>query len=161
MPDQVAKAARLLSVCGEAGMAIATVPVVRPRQPDRLAAGGRVPAEVPGMNVSCRAVGDCLIVALSGVLDATSAPALREFLLRVLRPAASQLIIDLSAVSDADSRGLAVLIGTERRARLLGGFLRLVVPKSAVNAALKATRLSLQLDIYPTLEAATSCPAPA
>jgi anti-sigma B factor antagonist len=119
------------------------------------------PAEVPGMDVSCEAAGECLIVALSGVLDVTSAPALRDCLLRLLRPAASQLIIDLSGVSEADSRGLAVLVGAERRARLLGGFLRLVAPKSGVNAALRATRLSLQLDIYPTLEAAISCPASA
>jgi anti-sigma B factor antagonist len=119
------------------------------------------PAEVPGMDVSCEAAGECLIVALSGVLDVTSAPALRDCLLRLLRPAASRLIIDLSGVSEADSRGLAVLVGAERRARLLGGFLRLVAPKSGVNAALRATRLSLQLDIYPTLEAAISCPASA
>jgi anti-anti-sigma factor len=142
-------------------MLIAALPVVRPRQPNPLAAARMVFAEVPGMDVSCTSAGGFLIVALSGVLDVKSAPALRDYLLRLLRPAASQLIIDLSAVSEADSRGLAVLVGTERRARLLGGFLRLVAPKSAVNAALRVTRLRLQLAIYPTLEAAINCPAPA
>jgi anti-sigma B factor antagonist len=141
-------------------MVIATLPTVRPRQPDGLTVR-KVTAAVPGIDVSCRAAGGCLVVALSGALDVTSAPALREYLLRLLRRAASNLIIDLSAVDEADSRGLAVLVGTERRARLLGGFLRLVAPKPAVNAALRATRLNLQLDIYPTLEAAFSCPATA
>src|ERR1700756_3894533 len=64
-----------------------------------------------------------VIGALSGELGIASAPALREQLLSLLR-AASQLIIDLSAVECADASGLAVLMGSGRRARLLGGFLR-------------------------------------
>jgi anti-sigma B factor antagonist len=137
------------------------LPVVRRRQRDRLPDARLLPPEVPGIDVSCHAEGGCLVVALSGQLDVTSAPALRECLLRLLRPAASRLVIDLSAVSTADSRGLTVLVGTERRARLLGGFLRLAAPVPAVTEALRANGLGLQFDIYPTLEAAVSCPAPA
>jgi len=151
----------VLSVREKAGMVIAALPLVRPRQPGRLAGDCLVPGEVPGVDVSCRAEGNCLVVTLSGVLDVTSAPALRECLLRLLRPAASRLVIDLSAISHADARGLTVLVGTERRARLLDGFLRLAAPVPAVAAALRETGLSLQFDIYPTLEAAISCPAPA
>lgn len=142
-------------------MVIAALPVVRPRQRNRLPAARLLPAEVPDMNISCHAEGAHLVVALSGVLDVTSAPALREYFLRLLRPAASRLIIDLSDVTRADSRGLSVLVGTERRARLLDGFLRLAAPVPAVTVALCATGLDLRLDIYPTLEAAINCPAPA
>src|ERR1700691_2110320 len=62
-----------------------------------------------------------VMAALSGELDLASAPALREQLLTLLSPAASRLIIDLSAVRSADASGLAVLVGGGRRARLLGG----------------------------------------
>ena len=71
--------------------------------------------------------GGYVIAALSGELGIASAPVLREQLLSLLR-AASHLIIDLSAVEHADASGLAVLVGCERRAGLLGGSLRLAAP---------------------------------
>ncbi len=94
------------------------------------------------------------VAALSGELDIASAPVLREQLLDVLGPKASKLIVDLSQVSFCDASGLTVLIGTNRRARLLGGFLRLAAPAPPVAWALRITGLDLQLDIFPTLAAA-------
>ena len=94
-----------------------------------------------------------VIVALRGELGIASAPALREQLLSLLR-AASQLIIDLSAVELADASGLAVLMGTGRRARLLGGSLRLAAPSPEVARVLSATGMNQHLDIYPTVRAA-------
>lgn len=95
-----------------------------------------------------------VIAALSGELGLTSAPALREQLLNLLRPAASRLIIDLSAVRSADASGLAVLVGGGRRARLLGGFLRLAAPSMAVAGVLSTTGINQHLDIFPTVKAA-------
>jgi anti-sigma B factor antagonist len=109
--------------------------------------------------VTSRAERGLLVVALSGVLDITSAPALREHLLRVVHQCAGRLVIDLAAVSHADISGLTVLVGTGRRARLLGGFLRLAAPVPDVAGILTATGLSLQLDIYATVEAAINGPA--
>jgi anti-anti-sigma factor len=95
-----------------------------------------------------------VIAALRGDLDIASAPALREQLLSLLRPAASQLIIDLSAVDYADASGLAVLVGTGRRARLLGGFLRLAAPSPEVARVLSATGINQHLHSFPTVQAA-------
>jgi anti-anti-sigma factor len=104
--------------------------------------------------------GGCVIAALSGELGIASAPALREQLLSLLR-AASHLIIDLSAVQHADASGLAVLVGSRRRARLLGGSLRLAAPSPQVTRVLSATGLNQHLDIYPTVRAAiTGQPGP-
>ena len=102
--------------------------------------------------------GGYVIAALSGELGITSAPALREQLLGLLR-AASHLIIDLSAVEHADAGGLAVLVGSGRRARLLGGSLRLAAPSPEVARVLSATGLNQHLDIFPTVrEAITGQP---
>jgi len=107
--------------------------------------------ERPGL--SCRAEHDGYVVAaLTGELDIASAPALREQLLSLLRPAASRLIIDLSAVGYADASGLAVLVSSGRRAGLLGGSLRLAAPSPEVARVLSVTGLNQHLDIFPTVQ---------
>ena len=97
--------------------------------------------------------GGYVIAALSGELGTASAPALREQLLSLLR-AASHPIIDLSAVERADASGLAVLVGSRRRARLLGGSLRLAAPSPEAARVLSATGMNQHLDIFPTVQAA-------
>ena len=97
--------------------------------------------------------GGYAIATLSGDLGIASAPALREQLRSLLR-AASQLIIDLSAVEHADASGLAVLVGSGHRARLLGGSLRLAAPSPEVARVLSATGINKHLDIFPTVRAA-------
>ena len=99
-----------------------------------------------------------LIAVLSGGLDGTRATALREQLLGMLRPAASRLVLDLSLVSHVDAGGLAVLVGTERRARLLGGSLRLAAVKPAVGMVVRAAGLDRLLEIFPTVQSAVSTP---
>lgn len=99
--------------------------------------------------------GGYVIATLSGDLGSASAPALREQILNLLR-AASHLIIDLSAVKHADASGLAALVGSGRRARLLGGSLRLAAPSPEVARVLSATGINRHLDIFPTVRAATT-----
>jgi anti-sigma B factor antagonist len=97
--------------------------------------------------------GGYVIAALRGELGIASAPALRDQFRSLLR-AASHLIIDLSAVEHADASGLAVLVGSGRHARLLGGSLRLAAPAPEVARLLSATGLNQHLDIFPTVRAA-------
>jgi anti-anti-sigma factor len=112
----------------------------------------------PVLGLSARSERGCAVVALSGALDITCAPALREQLLALLCPGTGPLIIDLSRVSYADACGLAVLVGTGRRAGLLSGFLRLAAPAPAVARVLRVTGLHRQLDVFPTVQAAIASP---
>jgi anti-anti-sigma factor len=117
-----------------------------------------------GFSLTCRAEhGGCTVAVLSGELDIMSAPALREQLLGLLSPAASRLIIDLSAAGYTDASGVAVLIGSARRARLLGGWLRLASPAPEVARVLLVTGIGLHLATFPTVQAAipASTPMPA
>jgi anti-sigma B factor antagonist len=95
-----------------------------------------------------------VIVTLGGELDIVSAPAVRERLLSLLRPDASRLVIDMSAIRYADASGLAALVSTERRAVLLGGTLRLAALQPEVARVLAATGFSRRLPAYPTVQAA-------
>ena len=113
---------------------------------------------VLGLSISSRTERGFVIAALGGELDIMAASMLRGKLLVMLGPAASRLLVDLSAVSYADASGLAVLVATGRRAGLLGGFLRLVSPSPEAADALAITGLDRQLDIFPTVSAAISTP---
>jgi anti-sigma B factor antagonist len=103
----------------------------------------------PSLDISTRTVGGMTIAELAGELDIASAPALREQLLSLLRPGSSRLVIDLSKVSICDASGLAVLVGIGRRARLLGGFLRLAAVSPQADRVLHITGLQRHLPMSP------------
>ena len=94
------------------------------------------------------------IVRLRGALDGAAAPALRERLIGVLHPGMSLLVLDLSGVPSCDPAGLAVLIGTQRRARLLGIVVRLAAPSLPVAKLLRLTGLDRSFTICPDLRGA-------
>ncbi len=101
-----------------------------------------------------------VIAALGGDLDIAAVPAVRERLLGLLRPGASRLVIDMSAVRYADASGLGALVSTQRRAVLLGGTLRLAALQPEVARVLTAAGLSRRLGIYPTVQAAIAGRSP-
>jgi anti-anti-sigma factor len=92
------------------------------------------------------------IVALTGTLDAAAAPALREHLIGKMRHSGRLLILDLREVASADAAGLAVLIGTQRRAARLGITLRLAAPGPQVAELLRATEFDRTLFVHPALD---------
>lgn len=94
------------------------------------------------------------IVRLRGCLDFGAAKELRERLIDVLHRGANPLIIDLSRVPSGDEAGLAVLIGTQRRARLLGSVVLLAAPSDPVAELLRSTGLHRHFTIYPDILAA-------
>jgi anti-sigma B factor antagonist len=112
----------------------------------------------PSLGLSARTSGAITIAELVGELDIASAPALRDELLGLLRRGSSRLVIDLSKVSFCDASGLAVLVSTGRRARLLGGFLRLAAVSPEVGRVQQMTGLQRSLANFPTVEAAVTAP---
>jgi len=90
---------------------------------------------------------DQTVVTLTGGLDLPAAQALREQLIDVLRRGTGLLIVDLSHVLSCDPAGLAVLIGTQRRARLLGTAMRLLAPSLPVTKVLRSTGLDRSFSI--------------
>ena len=115
-------------------------------------------ASAAGLTVSVRTAGSTTIAELRGELDITCSPALRDQLLGLLRRSSSRLVVDLSAVTYCDASGLAVLVGTERRARLLGGSLQLTAVPPQVDEVLRITGLDRHLDVLPAGRARAASP---
>jgi anti-anti-sigma factor len=95
-----------------------------------------------------------IIVRLRGALDVAAAPALRERLIGLLHPGMRLLVLDLSRVPSCDPAGLAVLIGTQRRAGRLGIVVRLAAPSLPVVKLLRLTGLDRSLTVCPDLRGA-------
>ena len=99
------------------------------------------------------------IVQICGELDISTAPDLRERLLEVLnRRTLSRLILDLSKLEFMDSSGVAVLVNTERRARLLGRTFVLVAPQRPVSRVLQICGMDGYLPIFADIRSAVSEP---
>lgn len=98
----------------------------------------------------------CTTVRLCGELDIASAPDLREQLLVLLdRRTPSCLIVDLSRLEFIDSSGTAVLVNTDRRAKLLNCTLALVAPSPAVSRVLQISGLDQHFLIFESFSAVT------
>jgi anti-anti-sigma factor len=94
---------------------------------------------------------DHTLVKVRGDLDIATAPALRERLVAALRPRTGPLILDLSGVSFCDAAGLAVLIGTQRRAAARGIVMLLAAPGPRLYALLEFTGLDRSLSVHQTV----------
>lgn len=94
------------------------------------------------------------VIAIRGDLDIGTTAALRDRILTVLKDTAASVIIDLSEVSFCDASGLALLVGTRRRAGLYGVNVVLAAPRPSVRKLLHITGLDRAFTIHPTLVAA-------
>jgi anti-anti-sigma factor len=114
------------------------------------------PALIHGLRLAARTASGIAIARLNGELAIASSPVLRDELLGLLRRGSSRLVLDLSGVTSCDASGLAVLVGTSHRARLLGGSLRLAALSGPADAMLHATGLDRHLEVFPTVESAAA-----
>ena len=88
------------------------------------------------------------LVTLSGELDASTAPGLRESLAELLATApTSTVILDLHELQFIDSTGLGLLVGVQKQARDEGRTLVLGSPRRSVYRALEVAGLVDVFDI--------------
>ncbi len=87
------------------------------------------------------------VLHVSGQLNAHEAPQLRQQFLDALAEGSTHLILDMSSVEFIDSTGLGVLVAGLKRARSVGGELRLGAPSRTVVKVLRITGLSTIFEI--------------
>lgn len=98
--------------------------------------------------------GGWAVARVSGDLDLTTAPRLRERLVQVVVGGQPRVVLDLQAVSFVDSTGLGVIVGVLKRTRSQGGDLRLVSTRSGLRKILEMTGLDHALSLAATVEEA-------
>lgn len=86
-------------------------------------------------------------VRLVGDLDISTAPLLREGLLRILADGSGDVTLDLSRLSFIDSTGLSVLVGAYKRARESGRTVVLRSPRPSARKVLEISGLDTVFEI--------------
>ncbi len=92
------------------------------------------------------------ILDLSGEVDVSHAPQLRDILVDLLEKHNGRLLINMEDVIYIDSAGLSVLIAAHRKAQSANGFLGLSNPQVGVQKVFQLTRMSKVFQIFPTVE---------
>lgn len=82
-----------------------------------------------------------IVISLSGRFDAHESERIKAQLHNALDRGDHHIGVDLSDVNFIDSSALAVLTSTMKRARELGGDLRIVSPSAPVRVIFELTRL--------------------
>lgn len=92
------------------------------------------------------------ILDLSGEVDVSQAPHLRNILTKLLDQGNGRLLVNMADVAYIDSAGLSVLIAAHRKAQGANGAFGLSSPQATVQKVFNLTRMSKVFQIYPTLE---------
>ena len=91
-----------------------------------------------------------LIVTVSGELDISTAPALREQLDAAIDAGKHRLVIDLSAISFLDSIALATIVHAKQQLADEGKMAIAIDPSSYVMLVFESTGLPRVLDLFHT-----------
>src|ERR1700722_20111521 len=98
--------------------------------------------------------GDAPVLVVTGELDVSTAPQLRDRLVRLCDQGCLFMVVDLSNVSFIDSTALGVLVSAFKRLQRVGGDLRLVITQPHILKVFEITRLDDVFTIYPELHTA-------
>ena len=99
-------------------------------------------------------VGGVPVLRITGELDVSTAPRVRERL--VSMATGGPAVIDLDGLEFIDSTGLGVLVGGLKRFRTLGGDLLLVCTVRRIMTVFEITGLTAAFGIYSSVEEAVA-----
>lgn len=102
-------------------------------------------------DVKSRLEGGWEIVDVGGQVDASTAPRLREHLIKTIEAGQNRVVVNMLSVSFMDSSGLAVLLGGLRRVAERDGTMKLVSGNGPVHRLLSVTSLDKIFPVHRTV----------
>lgn len=108
------------------------------------------------MELATSSNGAVQVVAVSGSLDALTAPELADALSTQVRNGNSKLVADLTELEYTSSAGLRVLLNSVKEARSQGGDLRLAGVQPNVKKVLDLSGFMSIMKSYPDVDAAVA-----
>jgi len=108
------------------------------------------------METSVEQRGEVVAVHIAGSVDGLTSDDLQRVFSSEVEAGHHQLVADFGAVDYTSSAGLRVLLATLKRARSLGGDLRLAGPHAEVRKVLELSGFTGILSVYDTVDAAVA-----
>jgi anti-anti-sigma factor len=102
----------------------------------------------------------CVIVTLPDEIDLFSASAVSDMLLTVLNRGAAGVIADMSSTRFCDAAGCRAVTRANRRAQLLGTWVRAVIPGPAVRKVFRLMGADRLIPVFDTLNDALAATRP-
>ena len=101
------------------------------------------------MELSVKKSGDVAVVAVTGVIDLTKSPDLRERVMGLVGEGIRGLVVDLSKVKYLDSSGMATLVDVLNRLRAAGGKMVVAGLPGEMREMFRITRLDKRFTFAP------------
>jgi anti-anti-sigma factor len=104
------------------------------------------------VDISPTAHGEAIVIAVSGRVDAATAPQFEAQLLELIAEGRLRIVIDLADLDYINSAGLRALLVAGKRLKRQGGRLLLAAPRDPVRQVLRISGFSTMFDTCATAE---------
>jgi anti-sigma B factor antagonist len=103
----------------------------------------------PPFHISVSQMEDRCLMVLSGELDVSTAPLLREYLVNVTGDLTTDLVLDIGLLTFIDSTGLSLLVSEHKRLSARGSSLTIFSPTPMARRLFEISGLTSVLAILP------------
>ncbi len=106
------------------------------------------------MEIETQDLGNAFLVQVSGEVDMSNSPTVRETLIDLTGQKAGAIVVNLEGVTYMDSSGIATLVEGLQEANAYGGKFRLAALTPKVMQVFELARLTDVFEIFPSVDLA-------
>lgn len=106
------------------------------------------------MEIETQQDGNATVLRVSGEIDMSNSPRVREVLIGLTKKKAPAIVVDLGSVSYMDSSGIATLVEGLQESMGYGGMFRLAALSPKVRQVFELARLDDVFEIFPDVSGA-------
>ena len=96
------------------------------------------------------------VITVTGYLDASTSPRLREKIHSVAEEAPPAILVDLGEIEFIDSSALGVVLNGWKLMQAAGGILAVVSPQPRITKVFEITALHLSVQVFASMEEAVA-----